>query len=480
MVRTRYIFILFVLFIISCNRLNNPTVAHKKYIVTPDDIKKRGVLKVVTDYNSTSYFIYRGQPMGYHYELLQELAKYLDVELEVTVNNDLDEKFMMLERGQVDIIAVNLTVTRERKKWVDFLEPLTQTKQVLVQRKPENWEKMSREELKDSLITNHLSLSGKVIYVQKSSSFVNRLHVLSNDIGDTIYVKEVNTGVEKLIEKVANGDIDYTVCDENIARINRAYYQNLDVSLALSFPQNLAWAIPKGSDELKQKLDKWLVDFKKTKKYALIYRKYYKDRYSANRFGSEYFSNNRFGNISPYDKFIKKYSKTAGWDWKLVASMIYQESRFNPNARSWAGAFGLMQFMPATATRFGVSANSSAEKQIAAGIAFINWLEKRLKNIPDDEERKKFILASYNVGLGHILDARKLAEKYGKNPNIWDRNVDQFILLKSEPKYYNDPVVKHGYCRGIETYNYVSQIYSRYHHYQNLVGVMAMNESVNF
>jgi membrane-bound lytic murein transglycosylase F len=128
-----------------------------------------------------------------------------------------------------------------------------------------------------------------------------------------------------------------------------------------------------------------------------------------------------------------------------------------------------MQLMPATGARFGVSPHSSFKLQIKAGLRFISWLNDRFVDIKNLEERKKFILAAYNVGPGHVEDARALAVKYGKNPNIWNDNVDEFILLKSKPEYYNDPVVKYGYCRGTETYSYVADIMDRYTHYQNLV-----------
>jgi membrane-bound lytic murein transglycosylase F len=149
--------------------------------------------------------------------------------------------------------------------------------------------------------------------------------------------------------------------------------------------------------------------------------------------------------------------------------MIYQESRFNPRAKSWAGAFGLMQLMPNTARRFGVGPESHPNKHIHAGILFIKWLNDRLSTIKDEDERKKFILASYNVGLGHVLDARALAAKNGYDPDIWNNNVARFIINKSDPKYYTDPVVKYGYCRGTETFNYVANIFERYEHYKNLV-----------
>ena len=128
-----------------------------------------------------------------------------------------------------------------------------------------------------------------------------------------------------------------------------------------------------------------------------------------------------------------------------------------------------MQLMPNTADRFGIDSLASPNANIQAGVRYIKWLEKQLKSIEDSTERSKFILASYNVGLGHVLDARRLAEKNGKNPDIWTDNVDFYLLNKSKPKFYLDPVVKYGYCRGSETYKYVSQICTRYNHYKNLV-----------
>ena len=184
--------------------------------------------------------------------------------------------------------------------------------------------------------------------------------------------------------------------------------------------------------------------------------------------GSDLYAINS-GKISEYDKIIKKYSKEINWDWRLVASLIYQESRFKPNAVSWAGAYGLMQLMPVTAQKMGISKNATPVQQIKAGTELIKWLEERFENIQDHSERIKFVLAAYNVGLGHVLDAQKLAEKDGKDPDIWDDNVDEYLLKKSDPDFYNDPVVKYGYCRGIETYNYVSQILDRYEHYKNII-----------
>jgi membrane-bound lytic murein transglycosylase F len=174
--------------------------------------------------------------------------------------------------------------------------------------------------------------------------------------------------------------------------------------------------------------------------------------------------------ISQYDDLIKVYSKKIDWDWTLLAALIYQESKFSPTARSWAGANGLMQLVPQTAKHYGLDTiDATAEQSLQAGTSFILDLDKYWrKHIKDKQERIKFVLASYNAGLGHVLDARKLAEKYGKNPDVWYDNVDYMILQKSNPLIYNDPVVKCGYCRGQETYNYVREILGRYGHYKTI------------
>ena len=434
-----------------------------------DEIREKGRLVVAADYNSTSYFIYRGQPMGYQYQMLQELAKYLDLRLDVQVSNDIEETFNQLNSGDIDLIAINLTVTADRKKKVAFTFPNSQTRQVLVQRLPENYMRLNPRQVEDSLIRNQLDLAGKTVYVQKGSVYAERLKTLSNEIGEAINIIQVPVESEQLVHMVARGEIEYTVADENVAAVNKTYFPGIDIETAISFPQNLAWAVRKDSDELKAEIDSWLKDFRQTSRYAVIYNKYFRNQHTANMVSSDYYVLGS-GKISRYDDVVKRESERIDWDWRLVSSMIYQESRFNPDAVSWAGAFGLMQLMPATAGRFGVSRNSPPESHIRAGASFIKWLDKRFEDeIPDRQERTKFVLAAYNVGKGHIDDARRLAEKYGDDPNVWEDSVEKWLLNKSQPKYYRDPVVKHGYARGIETTNYVAQVMDRYEHYKNIV-----------
>ena len=459
-----FFLILNISLVISCS---GPPITEEEESIP--HYKERGKITAITDYNSTNYFIYRGEPMGYQYELLNLFAEYLNVDIDLVVNNDLEESFDCLINNECDLIAINLTVTRERSRIVDFTEPHNQTRQVLIQRKPDHWRNMTNNELDEHMIRSPLELSGKTVYVQNNSAYVSRLRNLMEEIGDTIIIEERNLVSEQLITMVAQGEIDYTVSDEDIARVNNTYFDNLDVETPISFMQNMAWAVRKGDHHLRDSINKWLSNFKNTTEYRLLYAKYFQNQRSARIVKSDYYVLTS-GRISPYDDLIKKYSEKIEWDWRLLASMMYQESRFRPDVESWAGAKGLMQLMPNTAKQFGVRNISNPEENIRAGVQYLEWLDKLFQDrISDKEERIKFILASYNVGVGHVLDARALARKYNRNPDRWTDNVDYFILNKSNPDYFLDPVVRHGYARGYEPYRYVSEILSRHEHYTNIV-----------
>lgn len=436
-----------------------------------NEIKARGKLRVVTAYNSVDYFIYKGLPIGYQLELMQELSNHLGLKLDISVSNDVKKNFDNLLAREVDLIAMDLTITRSRANTIAFSEPHCFTRQVLVQRKNEKQkDKDINKQGFNTLIRNQLDLAGKSIYVQENSSYAERLRALANEIGDSINIIEIpDYEVEQLIGLVASGEIPYTVCDENLARVNKNYYDNIDVETPISFPQKIAWAMRPESQSLQDVVNRWLINFKRTTRYKMIYQKYFLNKRSTHIVNNGFHSL-KGGQFSIYDEVIKKESKKVDLDWRLVASLIYQESRFSPRVESWAGAVGLMQLMPGTAKTFGVRKITSPTDNIKGGLKFLKWLDNQLiSRVTDPKERVKFVLASYNVGLGHVLDAMRLAEKYGKDPTIWDNNVDFFVLNKSKPKYYNDPVVKYGYCRGEEPYHYVSDILERYEHYKNVV-----------
>ena len=164
--------------------------------------------------------------------------------------------------------------------------------------------------------------------------------------------------------------------------------------------------------------------------------------------------------ISPYDELERGETLKYGLDWRLITSQMYQESRFNPKARSFAGAQGLLQVMPRTGRQLGYSNLTRPENGVAAGVAYMDWLEQRFPARLDLAEKLYFTLAAYNAGHGHVEDARRLAERLGKDPDKWFGNVEEAMLLLSRPEYARQ--ARYGYVRGAEPVKYVRQIKNRY------------------
>ena len=436
-----------------------------------DAILAEGKIRAVTNVNQTSYFIYKGEPMGFHFELLKKFADQQELELEIIPSNDIDEALEYLQTGAADLVAIGLSVSADRKEMMRFTEPLIQATQVLVQRRPAGWNRMTADEIAEKLVINQLDLAGKTIYVQKGSSYAQRLYNLERESGMDIGVIEVPFDAEELARQVARGEIEYTVCDDYMLNIIGSLYPELDLSTPVSFPLNIAWSVRKdGTDGLVAELNRWITGFKTTREYARLEKKYFSGSRPASIAGSEYFATNGGGKVSPFDDIIKKCSESIGWDWRLVAALIYQESRFNPSVISPRGAYGLMQVMPETGQHFGLDVTHSVENNILAGISYIRMLDGLFDNwVSDPDERVKFILASYNAGHGHVIDAIKLAEKNGLDTGKWEDNVSLFLERKSDPAFYDDPVVRNGRLKqGVEVNAYVADILKRYEHYRNI------------
>lgn len=463
------ILILFLLFLVSCVQQNNTALVAPEVELDLEAIKERGYITALIDNNSFSYFIYKGRSMGYEYELLSLLAKHLKVELKLKVISGVDKGISDLNSGEGDILAFPLTVTTERTNYINFSNPLFNSYQVLVQRKPENWSTLTQQQIDKQVIRDPHLLMGKEVHVMKSSSFAERMKNLSNEMDGEILIVEdsANAESESLIEQVALGNIEYTVADHPIAQVNANYYPNLDVSTIVSAPQQIAWSVRKNSPELLTVINQWLVKIKKEPTFMVIHKRYFKSpRTSLLRISSDYSSLG--GNkISRYDEAIKKGAEKLGWDWRLLAAIIYRESKFVSNDESWAGARGLMQLMPETAKRYGAKDPDNPNQSIRAGVNYLKALDKYwAKSVPDESERLRFILASYNAGLTHITDARNLTKKYHKNPASWS-DVESFLLKKSDPVYYRDSQVKAGYCRCKEPVNYIRNVLSTYDEYKH-------------
>jgi peptidoglycan lytic transglycosylase F len=437
-----------------------------------DKIKKRGALIAVVDNSSTSYFIYKGKRMGYEFDLLKRFAEDLGVDLKIKITNDIQGAFAMLDNGRADIMAYHLTVTKDRSEIVAFSDGLNEVRQVLIQRKPKNWRKMKAHEIEASLIRNPLDLVGKEVHVRQGSAFSSRLESLSDEIGGNINIVEIEGHIdtETLIKQVSDGENIYTVADSDIGMINASYDYDIDAKTEISFPQKIAWAMRKNAPKLKNEVNDWLRGMKSRPDFNMIYDRYFKYTRSQRARVNSDFSSTGGGKLSKYDDLIKKGAEDLSIDWMLLSSQVYQESKFDAKAESWAGAKGLMQLMEISMRQFKVKDPFNAAKNLEGGIRHMKWLEDYWEDeITDPNERIKFVLGSYNVGQGHVKDAMSLTKKFGKNPQNWD-DVGFYLIQKSKSQFYNDPVVRYGYCRGTEPVNYVTDIFIRYEQYKMVLG----------
>lgn len=319
----------------------------------------------------------------------------------------------------------------------------------------------------DEIVTNGemivLTLSGPDTYYDYQGRGMGVQYMLCERFAQTLGVSmrmEVCRDTAELVRRLKDGEGDIVAMQlpKTIKGIQFAGVRN--------DARKTSWAVKTGNTELADTLNHWfkpklVAEVTRREQFLLSTRSVIHKVYSPmlNRAG---------GVISHYDRYFQQYAALARWDWRLMAAQCYQESTFDPNARSWAGAGGLMQIMPGTATHLGLDHSRiyNPEENIAAAAKYIRELDAKFGDVPASE-RVSYVLASYNGGHFHIRDAMALASKYGRNPKRW-AEVQEFVLKLSSPKYYNDPVVKYGYMRGAETVDYVAKIHSRWAQYRGV------------
>ena len=444
-----YLLIVACICMLSCRQQVNHDSAIQ---VDLTEIKDSGVLVALTLNSSISYFNYRGEPMGFQYELAKQFAESQGLKLQMKTARTTHELVHMLQKGEGDLIAYPLPVTKEFKDSVSFCGEDIITHQVLVQRNGG----------KNKPITNVTELIGKEVYA-KPGKYLNRLINLDKEVGGGILIRQVDNdsiSTEDLITQVATGKIDYAICDNDLARLNKTYYPQLNINVAISFDQRSSWAVRHTSPQLKDVVNQWHDANITSPAYRASTKRYFEN---SKRIPHGSILSVKDGKISHFDHLFKKYAEEIGWDWRLLASLAFTESNFDTTAVSWAGAKGLMQLMPRTARAMGVpeGKEQNPEESVKAAAKYLKLTSRSFSKIEDPNERIKFVLAAYNGGMGHVFDAMALAEKYGKNKYVWDNNVADFILLKSNEEYFNDPVCRNGYFRGIETFNFVKEILAR-------------------
>lgn len=427
--------------------------AEQEFILDKEGIQARGTLRVAVDNNSSSYYIYRGRRMGYEYELLLDLGKRIGVQVEFIVVADIDEAFSQLADGRVDLIAMNLQQNTDTKRVVSFTEPIGLMSTVLVGReKLLSWDSLGKD----------------TVVVRKGAVYTKQLEQLKDSLDLGFSILEVPDHEEILLDRVAEMEVKWTVAEKTVAQTNATYYDELQLGLDVSKEGPVTWAIRSTSTDLLQLVNTWLVDNKEVFIYRTYAKYFLNSKNQYDRSTSEYSSLG--GNqISVFDELIQENAKSLGWDWRLLAALVYKESRFDTSALSYAGAQGLLQLMPVTLERFGVTNPNDPAESLGGGVRYLQYLDKFwLERVPETNERIKFILASYNIGQGHVEDAWRLTLKYRKNTQSW-KDVSYFLNLKGDPKYYRDPVVKSGYAKGHTAVNYVRDVLALFQSYKALV-----------
>ena len=444
------------------NKERLSTLQQPQYKEDLPGIKKHKVLRVLTRNNAATYFLWRGELMGFEYELARHFAKQQGLRIEMVVPPSREDLITWLEEGKGDVIAASLTINEQRKQQgIAFSSAYNSVSEVLVTRASEP----GLEKVED--------LAGRTVVVRRSSSYWDSLESLrKSGIDVKLQAAPEDMETEEIIQKVAEGSYDLTVADSNILDIELTWRDDIRAAFPLGDPVDYGWAVRAEDKQLLGAINSY---FKKEYRglfYNITYQKYFKNPREIRTHVQQRVDGVEAGALSPYDDLVRKYADKYNFDWRLVTSQMYQESRFDPDAKSWAGALGLLQVLPRTAKEFGYQKLREPEQGLQAGLHYLDWLKDRFEDDLSVQDRMWFALASYNAGVGHVRDARRLAKKMGWDSNHWFNNVERAMLLLSKRKYAKQS--RHGYVRGREPVKYVREIRDRYRAYVRLTKDMEL------
>ena len=423
-----------------------------QYVGSLKEIRKRKVLRVALLNNAMAYFIYRGQEVGFQYEIVELLAKRLGARLEIVVPKNPDQLNQFVLDGKADVALVTPSADKAIASGLAYSSALMRADQVLVQA------------IEQEALLNPAQLAQQTVYVRERSQYFKTLTHLGWVPGFRIKKAPKHLETEDLIDLVGRGTIPFTVSNSALLQVEMTYRNDIYGSLVLAEGIPLVFAVRAGSKHLMRRIEIFLQQDCQGGFFHNLKRKYFVANKRMAAVRSVALSNS--GSISPYDSLVKRYGRKYGLDWRLVSAQIYQESRFDPKAKSWAGARGLMQVMPKTAAELGIVDLWDPEKNVQAGMQYLSSLLNRFDQSILPRQRIRFALAAYNAGFGHVQDARRLAKLSGLDPNRWFGQVEKAIILLEKPEYNKN--TRYGYCRGSEPVQYVSRIQSKYDAYASL------------
>ena len=422
----------------------------ERYVADLPGLKKRGVLRVLTRNNSVSYYVARGAERGFEFELASAFAEALGLRVTFVVPERRGQLIGALLAGEGDIVAAGMSVTPARSEKLEFTRPYLKSQRVVATRDGLVPAPHDPRDLLD--LTIHLSF--------RSTTFQDA-KALSAELGAPLRLVDVEDGVEmeRMMERVADGTYEATIVDDVLLGLEQAAGLPLAAGPGIGQPRDKAWAVHPAAPRLARAANRFLD--RQRRLVAILRGRYFRPSRTARSARSEVYRADRSGRISPYDRLFRRVGERVGIDWRLLAAVAYTESRFDPVAKSRFGARGLMQLLPTTAARVGATRLFDPAENVEAGGKYLRRLMKVFAGDGvDREEQIRFAVAAYNCGLGHVMDARNLAKRTGRDPNRWFGQVEAAMKLKEQPEWHR--TTRYGYARARETIAYVARVQSQY------------------
>ncbi len=412
-------------------------------------VKSEGKLIVITRYNPTTYFMDESGAGGLEYELVTRFAKVLGVRAQFILSERLAEILPTVIRGEAHFSAAGMPVTPDRERRVRF----TQAYQTII---PQLVYRLGSNRRPKNIID---TLEGS-LEVVAGSSHEELLKELKKSHPQLTWESQPQSNSEELLSLVIEQLIDYTVAASNEVILKRRFHPQLRVAFDLGEPQVLAWAFPHAEDDsLYQAAQVFLTDLRNSGELEQIIERYYGYAETLDFVDTRTFRRHIVQRLPKYQAWFKQAEKETGIDWRLLAAIGYQESHWNPKAISPTGVRGIMMLTQATAKQLGIKSRTDPKQSILGGARYVRIVEAKLPERIQEPDRIWLALAGYNVGFGHLEDARVLTQRHGGDPDRW-ADVKKYLPLLSQKKYY--ATVKHGKARGQEPVNYIDNIRSYY------------------
>jgi len=431
---TLLILVLFTTLILSaCNKENDTSSLSR--------ILARGYINVGTIFGPTNYYTTADGFAGFEYELAKKYADSLNVELRIVPMYSLDELFIKLNTGEVDLLAAGLSITDKRLQRFRFAPSYETISQKLV---------FKQGNIRPRKVAD---LTGELM-VTSGSSYVENLEKIKQTHSELTWRETTEFDSEELLRKVLNGEIDYTIIDSNSLAINRRYYPEISIGFSIDKPEPLAWMLSKNSaDDILASLVEFFGIVHHDGTLLALDDKYYGHIEKFNYVETRTFIKAVGATLPKYQALFEKYAQEI--DWRLLAAISYQESHWNPTARSYTGVRGMMMLTLATAKQMGIKSRLDTEQSIRGGAKYFKRMIAMMPDRIPTPDRIWFALASYNIGFGHLNDARIITQRQGGDPDRWVEVKTRLPLLQQK-KYYKN--TKYGYARGEEPVHYVDNI----------------------